>query len=401
MIKRIAAALLIVFAILVAVIAINTFRSPAWPVRQISVHSIPLPDSALEHFIQAIRIPTISSGETARIDTEAFRAFGRFIDRSYPLLSQMLTKFVVNQFNYIYEWEGQDTSLPPFVLMGHYDVVPVEAASNSEWKYPPFSGAIADSCIWGRGSVDDKSGVIAELESAEALLKKGFVPRRSIYLCFGHDEEISGKSAGMEAEWFSSKNIHPELVLDEGGEITEEKIKEVKRPVAAIGVGEKGYASFELSVEKEGGHSSMPDRETAIDILVNGLAKLRSNLPPERLTPPVREFLERISSASDHFLQRAAGANLWLFHGLSIRILCSRPEGNAMIRTTLVPTVLQSGIKDNVIPSIARAVANCRILPGDNASGVQDYIRRLINDERIRIERITSSDLSPLHLPHQ
>ena len=159
-------------------------------------------------------------------------------------------------------------------------------------------------------------------------------------------------------------------------EITEEKIKDVKRPIAVIGIAEKGYASYELSVQKEGGHSSKPDKETAIDILVSALYKLRTKEPPSRITPPVKEFLHRIGSSSDIFINRMASSNMWAFESITKNILSAKPEGNAMIHTTIVPTIIESGIKDNVVPSVAKAIINSRILTDENSKTVEDYIRK-------------------------
>jgi carboxypeptidase PM20D1 len=395
MIKKILRWLGLILLVLIVIVLFNTFRAKPWPVSTAYTQLQALPDSAIQHLSQAVQLPTISISDSSAIDTVAFKAFGSFIERAYPLVQQHLSKTLINQFSFIFEWKGQDTMLAPFILMGHYDVVPVEAASLDKWVLAPFSGAITDTCIWGRGSADDKSAVISILEATEAMLKKGFVPKRTIYLCFGHNEEISGSGARAIVAYLAQKKVHAEMVLDEGGEITESKIKDVKRPVAVIGVTEKGYASFELSVQKEGGHSSMPAKETAIDILAAALYKLRSKTPPSRLTPPVKAFLTRIGSSSDIFLNRMATANMWLFEGITKGILSDKPEGNAMIHTTIVPTILESGIKDNVIPGSAKAIINSRILTGETSKTVENFIREAIQDERVQIKKLGKFDSDP------
>ena len=227
------------------------------------------------------------------------------------------------------------------------------------------------------------------------MLRKGFVPQRTIFLCFGHDEEVTGNGAKASAEYLAKKGVRAEMVLDEGGELAERAVKEVERPVAVIGVGEKGYVSFELSVLKNGGHSSQPAKETAIDILTAALYKLRSQTPPARITPPVREFMHRIGSSSNIFVNRMASANMWLFEGTTKSILSSSPEGAAMIQTTIVPTILESGIKDNVIPAMATGIVNSRILPGETAQTVEDYIRGVIDDDRLKISKIGKFNTEP------
>lgn len=355
----------------------------------------PLPDSAVLHMSQAIQIPTISFSDSSAIDTAAFKAFNTFIERAYPLVHLHLSKILIHQFSIVFEWKGQNASLSPIILMGHYDVVPVETASLDKWTVLPFSGAITDTCIWGRGASDDKSGVIARLEATEAMLRKEFVPQRTIFLCFGHDEEIGGPSAPAMVEYLAQKKVRAEMVLDEGGEITENKLKDVKRPIAVIGVAEKGYASFELSVEKEGGHSSMPADETAIDILTTALHKLRSKTLPSKLTPPVKEFLNRVGSSSDVFINRMAAGNMWLLEGMVKRIIAAKPEGSAMLHTTIVPTIIQSGIKDNVIPADARAIVNSRILPGETSETVESFIQKTIDDDRVKIKKVSRFSADP------
>jgi carboxypeptidase PM20D1 len=381
--------------VIIAILFFNTFRAKPWPVKPSDAVQQPLPDSAVLHMSQAVQIPTISISDTSAIDTIAFKAFNSFIARAYPLIHQHLSKTFINQFSIVFEWKGLNDSMAPFILMGHYDVVPVEAAALDKWTVPPFSGAITDTCVWGRGTVDDKFGVISILEGTEAMLRKGFVPQRTIYLCFGHDEEISGRSAGDVVKYLEQKKVRAEMVLDEGGQLSESRIKDVKRPIAVIGVAEKGYASFELSVEKEGGHSSMPAKETAIDILNTAIYKLRRKMPPFRLTPQLIEFLERIGPSSDNFMNRMAATNLWLFKPLIKAKLSEQPEGDAMMHTTIVPTIIESGVKDNIVPGNAKAIINSRILSGETSKTVEEYIRKAIGDDRVKIKKVGKFNSDP------
>jgi carboxypeptidase PM20D1 len=397
MIKKIFIFLGIALFLLIAIVLVNTFRTKPWPIKPSDGAQQPLPDSAIQHMSQAIQIPTISISDSSAIDTTAFKAFNSFIEQAYPLIHLHLSKTMINEFSFVFEWKGKNTSLAPIILMSHYDVVPVELAVLDKWAVPPFSGAITDTCIWGRGAVDDKYGVISILEGAEAMLRKGFAPQRTIYICFGHDEEISGRSAGDVVKYLEEKKVRAEMVLDEGGQLSESRVKDVKRPIAVIGVGEKGYVSFELTVEKEGGHSSMPPKETAIDILTTALYKLRKKTPASKLTPELKEFIERVGTSSDNFINKMAASNLWLFKSLIKGKLAKEPEGDAMMHTTIVPTIIQSGIKDNVIPTEAKAMINSRILTGETSKTVEDFIRKAIDDDRVKIKKVGkyNSDPSP------
>ena len=155
--------------------------------------------------------------------------------------------------------------------------------------------------------------------------------------------------------------------------------------MALIGVGEKGYASFELTVEKQGGHSSAPERETSIDILIKGLSRLQKNQMRAKLIRPVKEFLHRIKPNVSHSIRFAIN-HQWLFKKALIRHFQMNPATNAIIRTTLVATVINSGVKDNVIPSVARAIVNSRILPGETAGEVENFIINTIGDPRILVK---------------
>ena len=350
--------------------------------------SFPSINKSIEHFGESIRIRTISYDEMGRMDSVEFFHFRNFLENSYPLIHSDLKRIVINEFSYIYEWKGKNPSLAPYVLIAHSDVVPVEPESVSMWTVDPFGGIIRNDTMWGRGSVDDKGTLIALLEAAEYLLSQKFQPDRTIYLCFGHDEEASGIMGAKEiVSWLLQHNVKAELVLDEGLEVIQKVYGGFKQPLALIGVGEKGYASFELTVQKKGGHSSAPERETSIDILIKSLTKLQKNQMPAKLVPPVKAFLHGVKPNVSPSVRFAIN-HLWLFKKSLIRRFQMNPATNAIIRTTLVTTVINSGVKDNVIPSTAKAIVNSRILPGETADDVENFIRQTINDPRIQIKRM-------------
>jgi carboxypeptidase PM20D1 len=190
----------------------------------------------------------------------------------------------------------------------------------------------------------------------------------------------------MIAKWFVHQNIHPELVLDEGMEVISKKYPQFRQPIALIGIAEKGFASFELTVEKAGGHSSAPEKETAISILTRALVQLQNSPSPAKLIPPVKYFLERLKPYLPSPM-RMAISNQWLFKKTLLKKMSDNIGMNALIRTTIVTTIVNSGVKGNVIPSLANATVNCRILPGETVDETEQFIRRQINDERVKIKR--------------
>ena len=381
--------------LLIIYLLINTFRAPSSIPVYPSSYKEDTSKNAAQRLSEAIQIRTVSYGDTLPIDTAQFEMFNSFLEKSYPLVHSRLNRIVFGKYSYLYTWKGSDTTLAPYVLMAHMDVVPVESASENLWKVNPFSGAILNDTIWGRGAADDKVAVIAIMESVEKLISKNFNPKRTIYLSFGHDEEVAGRrGAKMISQWFEENHIKPALVIDEGGQIDNTHFKQLKRPVAVVATGEKGYVNIDLSIELSGGHSSMPLKETAIDILANALVKVRSTSMPAVFTPSVEELISRTKDG-EGFLKRMVLNNLWLFRSVLASELEKTKETNAMIHTTLVPTIVKAGIKDNVIPSIAKATINSRILPGQTSEDVLNFVRSTINDDRVKVEKQTISIMEP------
>jgi carboxypeptidase PM20D1 len=387
--------LLAAFLLLIGILVFNTSKKSE-PDNSVALEKIPFAgDSAVFHMSRAIQIKTVSKGDTLPIDTAEFVAFRQFLEGSYPLIHRQLKRQVFNEFSYLYEWKGKDSSLAPWVLMAHQDVVPVEGAAEKNWTVPSFGGIIKNDTIWGRGAVDDKSSLVAIMEAIEKLLQQGFVPARTIYIAFGHDEEVAGRrGARAISTWMREQKIRPALVLDEGGQIDTEHFKDLGRPVAIIATGEKGYTNIDLSVEIPGGHSSMPSKETAIDVLNKAIAAVREKQMPGTITPVVEEMIRR-TNAPGPLLKRMVTQNLWLTTPLVKWEMEKSKETNALIHTTLVPTIVQAGIKDNVIPTFAKATFNSRILQGQTSDDVLAFVKKAVNDERVVITKQTKSLIEP------
>lgn len=332
----------------------------------------------------AVQCKTISYHEAEKVDTGAFLALHRLFQTLYPQVHSKLTRELVNEYSLLYTWEGKDPSLKPIMLTSHLDVVPADESPESGWTQPPFAGKVADGYVWGRGTLDIKSGVIGILEAVEYLLKQGFQPERTVYLGFGHDEEIGGEHGAMAiAELLDSRGVKLGSLLDEGGSVIDGYLPGVDRQVAVIGISEKGYVSLKLSVELEGGHSSMPAQETAIGVLSRAVASLELNPFPPHLE--VIEFLMSYLGSALPFKQRLLFANTWLFGGILKKKLAEANMLNATIRTTTAPTIFNAGVKDNVLPARAEAVVNFRILPGDDLRTVYEMVQERINDERVKV----------------
>jgi carboxypeptidase PM20D1 len=370
-------------ALLAGVFLARTARFRPRDIAVAPAPSVAIPRGAAERLAGAVRIPTISHEDPAAFDAAAFQALHAYLQTSFPRVHAQLRRETVATHSLLYTWQGSDPSLKPILLMGHMDVVPVEPGTEGNWQEAPFSGRIAGGFVWGRGSIDNKSAVVGLLEAVDMLLGEGFRPARTVYLAFGHDEEVGGtRGARQIAALLRGRGVELEMVLDEGGVIGDGVLAGVPLPTALVGIAEKGFVSIELTTRGAGGHSSLPPRESAIGILGAAVARLEKNQMPARLEGPSRQLFERIGPHFP-FAQRAVFANLWATRPLVIGKLEGSPTTNAMVRTTTAPTIFQAGTKENVLASRARAVVNFRILPGDSVAGVLAHVRRAVDDPRV------------------
>jgi carboxypeptidase PM20D1 len=396
--RRILLTIALALGMLLAVLFVRTERFTS---RQIHVEPaqeqevVVNAQDAAQHLAATLRFRTVSFQEGTQLPREEFLGLHRYLEGTFPKLHAVLARETVADYSLLYAWKGSDAGLRPLVLMAHQDVVPVEPGTEKLWAYPPFDGRIAEGYIWGRGSMDDKACLAAILEAVEKLVGEGFRPRRTIYLAFGHDEEVGGQEgARAVAELLGSRGIRPEMVLDEGGVVIQSGALPIARPVALVGVAEKGYLSLELTVQTEGGHSSAPPAHTAVGILSAAITNLESHPFPGSLRGPAREMFEYLGPEMP-FTRRLVFANLWLFGRLVERRLEASPASSALVRTTTAPTIIEGGVKDNVLPNKARAVVNFRILPGDSIASVLAYVRQVINDPRVQVQPLSGFRAEP------
>jgi len=384
--KKFALTILALFGILATVILIRAARFNSRQIQSEPLQAIGVDRAALvKRLSEAIRFKTLSLQEPAHSHLDEFLQLHAFIDRSFPRLRQSLNKETVGSYSLLYTWPGKDKRLKPLLLMAHMDVVPVESATESSWHQPPFSGRVADGFIWGRGAMDDKAAVLGILEAVEYLLASGFEPSRTLYLAFGHDEEIGGNDGAAKiAGLLQSRGVELEYVLDEGLNIFNGIIAGVSAPVALIGIAEKGYLSVQLTAESLGGHSSAPPAHTAITVMSRALQRLELRPFPTRLSEPTREMFEFLGPEMS-WTKRLALANLWLFDPLLRKQLTRSPLTNALVRTTMTPTMINAGVKENVLPTKASAVINLRLAPGETVAGAIAHVRAAIDDPNISV----------------
>lgn len=359
-------------------------------------------DAAARRLATALRFRTASrdaasrSDSAARASDDAFRDLRSYLAEAFPATHATLRREPVGRHSLLYTWPGRDPDRDPILLAAHMDVVPADTGGGSRWTHPPFDGVIAEGYIWGRGALDDKVGVLGILEAVEMLLEQGYRPERTVYLAFGHDEEVGGhRGAAAMARVLESRGVRLEYVLDEGLAIVRNLLPGLSSAAALIGIAEKGGLTIELTARAPGGHSSMPPAQTATGILNRAIVRLQQNPLPAALEGPARSLFEYLGPEMT-LPQRAIFANLWLFEPLVERRLAQQPGANALIRTTTAVTLLRAGVKANVLPGEARATLNFRVRPGETTEDVIDHVYTVIDDPRVRLQVVEARDPSPI-----
>jgi carboxypeptidase PM20D1 len=339
-----------------------------------------------QHVSRALQFRTVSRQDAPHRDPLAFEQFIGWLEATYPTVHTMLARERIADYSLLYEWRGRDPDLKPIFITAHYDVVPVLSGTEADWEHDPFGGTIADGYVWGRGALDDKGPLITILEGVALLLREGFAPDRTVYLCFGHDEERGGyEGAASVTAYLRKKGVRLAWTLDEGSFLVQGMSPGVDVPVALISVAEKGGVSLDLVARAEGGHSSMPPRQTAVGILAEAIVRLENAPLPGGLDDITAAMFGGIARHSSSLTSRMLFANTWLFRRPLEYVLSRRPGGNALMRTTTAATMFSGSEKVNVLPIEATATVNFRLHPRDTEDDVLDHARRVIDDPRVDI----------------
>jgi carboxypeptidase PM20D1 len=384
--RRVAIAVAGILALVLIVMVARTLMISA-PAQEAAAPPI-LVDSnfVAQHLAQAIRFQTVSYGDGVKEDekTKALEAMHAWMETTYPYFHEAAGPEKFGE-SLLFTWIGKNPNLPPVMLMAHLDVVPVVPGTEKDWMHAPFSGDIADGFVWGRGTLDDKGQLITILEAANRLAMTGFQPERTIMFALGQDEEVGGnKGNAAIAKALTSRGTHFAWVLDEGSSIMNEPYPGVRKPVAFVSNAEKGYLSLELTAHGEGGHAARPSRDLALPRLSSAVLNVVSH-PFESDLDEIQRAKLTILAPLVPFTDRFVLANLWLMKPFVLRRMEAAPDSAATLHTTISPTIMNAGIKDNVIPPTARAVINFRLHPRDTIQSVTAHVKGAIGDAKVDI----------------
>ena len=360
-------------------------------------------DGAVERLSKAVTFKTISNQDRDDFDTKAFEDYHKFLEQAYPNVHKTLKKELIGDprpYSLLYTWEGKDPSLEPALFYAHQDVVPVPEDSRDQWKQDPFSGAVADGYIWGRGVLDDKNQIHGILEAAEMKVKEGWQPSRTIYFVFGQDEEVGGNEGARKvADILEERGIKRfAYVMDESAPITPGIFPGIKDNTALIGIAQKGFISLEIAINGVGGHSAQPPLQSNIGILAEAITKLEAAQFPYRIHPAVRSQYRYMGPELDESMQPLFAAVAFGKDGTLTEMeqkfideMAKNDVTRAMLHTTIATTIINAGIKDNVLPPSAKAVVNFRPMPGDTPEVIIEHVKKAIDDDRITVRDISAS----------
>lgn len=323
-------------------------------------------EGAFRHLSAAIACRTVNGTEGC---DEEFAKLRQLIRDSYPAVSAAAVTETVGR-SLLIHIEGRDKNLKPVLFMSHMDVVGVEAGTEKDWTYPPFSGEIAQGYIWGRGALDIKCQVFGVLEAAEYLLSRGCRPERDVYLAFGEDEETFNTGALAMAKLLESRGVQLEFLLDEGGGSIESGAVYCAPGVnvCQIHLAEKGYADLRLVAKGKGGHSSNPFGGSSLEHMARAISAVCDSGQEAEMPKALEQCLEAIApyvteEPLKSLVQDIPGnAQAIMGYCASVRELFP------LTATTIAPTMISGGSPAcNVLPQDISANINFRLIPGDSA----------------------------------
>jgi acetylornithine deacetylase/succinyl-diaminopimelate desuccinylase-like protein len=285
--------------------------------------------------------------------------------------------FAPGRANIVARWNGDGTQRP-LILLNHMDTVRADA---NQWKTPPLSGEIADGELWGRGALDMKSLGLMQAMVMVILAREAIPLHRDIIFLGTADEEVGDAGSTWMIEHHAELFRDAEYLLTEGGSaVTTPSGRNLYR----VGIGEKAPLWIRMTATGTDGHGSVPIPESAPNRLVRAAARVAEWQPSIRLLPAVAQYFERIAPLENERLADIEGA---LKDPEFVRSLPTMyPRYNVLLRSTVSLTGLEAGGQYNVIPAVAEARFDCRLLPGEDPQAFLEQLRRVVDDVHVQVE---------------
>ena len=389
--KYVLYAVLAVVAILVFLLLVAVIRTALMKTKKADYVPNPDPkrtDEYVKKLSEMVQYETISKRGEENI--EKFLGFHKVLEKLFPTVHEKLEKTEIDG-NLLFKWKGK-SSEKPILIMSHQDVV----EATGDWKYPPFSGEVAEGKVWGRGTSDTKCTVMAFFQAAEELLKEGYTPDCDVYIASSCTEEIGGDGAPKIVDYLDKQGVKLFLVCDEGGGIIQDPIAGIKGNFAMVGVFEKGYGDVKFIARSTGGHASAPPKNTPIARLSKFVAQVDKKNPFNvEFMPEVEAMFSKLAPYAGFGLRLIFG-NLWLFKPLMKKLLpMISAQAGAMLSTTIAFTMSEGSNGYNVIPQEASICANMRYIPHQGTDESLEVISNLAKKYDIETEVVYKGYPSP------
>ncbi len=371
-----------------------------WPLAALMVFAVPgsaqleLSDAdrelAHELYRDLIAIPSVSGTPETVVGAEMLAE--RLLDAGFEPSDVRVLAKSPTEGNLVVRLRGSSSELRPVLVMAHLDVV---TTVPDDWQEYPFTLLEKDGFFLGRGTGDNKAGVVHLVANFIRFKREGYTPLRDVVAVITGDEETT--SDGIK--WLLAEHrdlIDAEFALntDSGGGALD---AEGNRESFGVQASEKMYTTFHMTTENSGGHSSRPRPDNAIYQLARAITKIEEQVFPITMDEVTRGFFEQ-TAATQNGQTRSdmlAVAGEPPDEAAAGRLAASSPYLNAVMRTTCVATRLQAGHADNALPRDARATVNCRIFPGLSAASVQAELERVIGDPGVTLTLVNNPVRSP------
>lgn len=339
---------------------------------------------------QLIQAETVSAyGQT---DLTKFYEFHKLLEKFFPKLFATVEK---EEFegSLLLKLKGADSTKNPVLFMSHHDVV----EAPGEWKYPAFSGEIAEGKVWGRGTLDTKGNLWAIMQAAEELLNEKFEPARDIYFLTTRNEETTGDGANTISNTLKERGIHFDMVLDEGGMIVIDPIAGVNGKFAMIGLGEKGQADLKFIARSKGGHASTPGKNTPLVRLGKFMAEVeKSDIFEAKMPDAIYEMFSRMAPHMTGYMKTIFSNISVLKKPVTKLLPAISGTAGAMVKTTLAFTMAQGSDGRNVLPQEAWVVGNMRFSHHQGREASIEAVKQLAAKFDIETEVLEPGLPSPI-----
>lgn len=332
-----------------------------------------------EHLSKMVQFPTVSTTNDENTDWKPLQDFQNYLRETYPLVHSRMSVTKIGNGSLLFHLKSEHPTHRPVLIMSHQDVVP--AGDASRWTYPPFSGKIADGKIWGRGSIDCKALVMAEMETVEALLKEGFAPNYDLYIALGHNEEVEAapdvKGSKLTVAFLKEHSVKLGCLFDEGGKVLCGKDNGYSEDLAQVSLGEKASVNFVIYKDGKGGHAMKPGKGTLLGSIGRAIAAIEANPMPYRLIPITEAQLKASAGLQPEKIQEIYADPQHHWDELC-RLARDDIFLDGLLHTTFAVTMASGSSISNVLPTHAECTVNVRILQGDTIDSVTEYLKSIL-----------------------